>query len=175
MSSHYDDQKKRPPPINIPPLPLPRPVEAPNTAQVKRDRQQQLDGRNASNSTQAEGRSAGSTPLTSPLEQDGSYLPRSQSQTSKSGVSVKATFSNLMDQARVSPLRSEHSFTINSHPGSTTRSRHSGRSYHSAAGAQAQLEALDEKTSRGQIESRNEQRLFKMTGQLPPTPTIGMC
>ncbi|CAO2651519.1 Nn.00g040890.m01.CDS01 [Neocucurbitaria sp. VM-36] len=155
MPSQYDDQKKRPSPISIPPLPLPRPVQDPNTAQIKRGGQQQLNARDSSNSTQTESRSAGSTSLASPLEQDAPYLPRPQSQPNKSSISVKATFSNLMDQARVSPRR------------------HSGRSHHSAASAQAQLEALDEKTSRGQIESRNEQRLFKMTGQLPPTPTIG--
>ncbi|EOA83221.1 uncharacterized protein SETTUDRAFT_119828 [Exserohilum turcica Et28A] len=39
--------------------------------------------------------------------------------------------------------------------------------------AQAQLEALDEKTARGKIESRSERNMFKMTGQIPPTPTTG--
>ncbi|KAJ4335881.1 hypothetical protein N0V95_008775 [Ascochyta clinopodiicola] len=65
------------------------------------------------------------------------------------------TLSSLMEQARGSPRKSD-----------------SG----SVPTAQAQLEALDEDevTTRSQIESRTEKKLFKMTGQIPPTPTTGI-
>lgn len=58
---------------------------------------------------------------------------------------------------------------------STVRSRQSEHSYRSATTAQAQLEALgkDETTTRSHIEARTEKKLFKMTGQIPPTPTTG--
>lgn len=177
MSSQYDDPKKQPPPVNIPPLPLPRPVQTPNSAQMNHHGQQRQhrDANNASISMQQAPRSMRSTTLTSPFEQDTTRLPHSQSQTGKSHIAINPTFSNLVDQARVSPHRSDHGSTTGSQRASTTRSRHSGRIYHSAATAQAQLEGLDEKTTRGQIESRSEHRLFKMTGQVPPTPTTGMC
>ena len=83
--------------------------------------------------------------------------------------------SGLMDQARGSPRKSDYG-SVPSRHGSTARSRQSERSNRSAAAAQAQLEALDEDetTTRSQIESRTEKKLFKMTGQIPPTPTTGM-
>lgn len=175
MSSPYEDPKKRPPAVNIPPLPLPRPVQAANIPQMNCDGQQQRSARNASNSTQHGPRNMGSIPLTSPLEQDTARLPPSQSQTIKSHASAKSTLTNIADQAHASPRLSDHSSTMGSQRGATTRSRHSERSYHSAAAAQAQLEALDERTTRGRMEERNEHKLFKMTGQVPPTPITGMC
>lgn len=83
-----------------------------------------------------------------------------------------ATFANLIDQAR-SPRKSDHGSWISSNVGSTARSRQSGRSQHEAVAAQAQIEALDEETARGKVESRGEKNLFKMTGEVPPTPMIG--
>ncbi|KAI4605727.1 hypothetical protein J4E80_010510 [Alternaria sp. BMP 0032] len=82
-----------------------------------------------------------------------------------------ATFTNLIDQAR-SPRKSDHGSWISSNAGSTARSRQSERSQHEAVAAQAQIEALDEETARGKVESRAEKNLFKMTGQVPPTPMI---
>jgi hypothetical protein len=171
MASTDTDQKKRPPPLHIPPLPLAQraPVTKPNRSY--QTQQQQWGTRDASNSTQQGPRSAGITPLTSPLEHDGPRPPHTGS--SKSRTSAMATLSHLVDQARSSPRKSEQGSTVNSQRGSTTRSRHSEHSHKSAAAAQAQLEALDEKTSRGRIESRSERNFFKMTGQVPPTPTTG--
>ncbi|KAE8863728.1 hypothetical protein PTNB73_06935 [Pyrenophora teres f. teres] len=37
----------------------------------------------------------------------------------------------------------------------------------------AMLEGRDEETSRAKIEARSEKKLFKLTGQVPPTPTTG--
>jgi hypothetical protein len=160
MSYRYDDEKKRPPPINIPPFPLP-PSRLPST----RDRQR--EARNASNSTHY--RSNGSTPLTTPVEPTGTLLP-----PTGSGRSRKATFKEV---PRVSsPRKSDHGSTrtADSHGhSSTARSKQSERSRRSAVAAQAQLEALGEETVRGQVESRHERNLFKMTGQIPPTPTTG--
>jgi hypothetical protein len=81
-----------------------------------------------------------------------------------------STFTNIL----ASPRKSDQGSTSNSYHGSTARSRQSGLSQHSAAAAQAQLEELDEKTTRGRIEARSERNLFKMTGQVPPTPITGM-
>ncbi|EUC48151.1 hypothetical protein COCMIDRAFT_88146 [Bipolaris oryzae ATCC 44560] len=79
-----------------------------------------------------------------------------------------------MEQARVSsPIKSDRDSTVGSRRGSTSRSKQSGRSQQSAMTAQAQLEALDQKTARSEIESRSERNFFKMTGQIPPTPTTG--
>ncbi|EDU42468.1 conserved hypothetical protein [Pyrenophora tritici-repentis Pt-1C-BFP] len=41
------------------------------------------------------------------------------------------------------------------------------------AGALAMLEGRGEETSRARIEARSERNLFKLTGQVPPTPTTG--
>ncbi|KAF3033458.1 hypothetical protein E8E11_002000 [Didymella keratinophila] len=81
---------------------------------------------------------------------------------------------DLMDQARGSPRKSNYG-SIPSRHNSTARSRQSERSQRSAKAAQARLEALDkdETTLRSRIESRTEKQLFKMTGQIPPTPTAG--
>lgn len=85
------------------------------------------------------------------------------------------TLSGLMDQARSSPRKSVCG-SVPSRRGSTARSRQSERSHRSATVAQAKLEGLDEDeiTTRSQIESRTEKKLFKMTGQIPPTPTTGV-
>jgi hypothetical protein len=80
-----------------------------------------------------------------------------------------------MEESRASPRKSDQGSTTAK---STTRSRHSERSHHSAtATAQAQLEVLDEdeRTSRAKIEARGEAHLFKVTGQVPPTPMLGEC
>jgi hypothetical protein len=154
---HYEDEneKKRPPPIQIPPFPLP---------QSSRPQAREPADRNASNSTQpTQHRSNGSTPLTTPVEPSGTHLP-----PTGSGRSRKATFTIPADHPRgSSPRRSDQGSTrtAGSNHGSTTRSRQSGRSYRSAAAAQAQLEALDEETVRAKVEARNEKNLFKMTGQ----------
>ncbi|KAF2126249.1 hypothetical protein P153DRAFT_388994 [Dothidotthia symphoricarpi CBS 119687] len=189
MSNTCAEPKRRPPPIHIPPLGLPRPVPGPNafsnrsqstTTQTNGgySSQQHRDARLAASSMQ-HAHSATGTPLTSPLEmqQDGSYLPHSGSQTGRSRASAAmTTLSDFMDQARVSPRKSDHS-SVPSRGGSTSRSRHSERSHHSAISGQAQMEAMYQgtKTTRAEIESRTERKLFKMTGQIPPTPTVDVA
>ncbi|KAG9189338.1 hypothetical protein G6011_06206 [Alternaria panax] len=162
MSYRNVDDRKRPPPIAIlNPLPPPRPP--PGAAPT--NQQSQKHSRNASNSTK--GRlSTGNTPLFSPVE---SHPPASGSSRSRNAM---ATFTNLIDQARVSsPRKLKHASWTGSNVDSTARSRQSGRSQHDAAAAQARLEALDEETARGKMESRAEKNIFKLTGQIPPTPT----
>lgn len=179
MSAPASDHKKRPPPIAIPTWPPPHSVPGPNAfanAPTHTRDSGQYPQRFAS-STQQATRSETTTPLTSPLELDESRLavPNSGSQASKHRTSAMTTLSSLMDQARGSPRKSDCG-SLPSRHGSTTRSRQSERSHRSATAAQAQLEALDEDetTTRSQIESRTEKKLFKMTGQIPPTPTTGM-
>jgi hypothetical protein len=170
MLEPFDDQKKRPPPIAIPVLPRHAFGYAtqPNVQQ-QQQQQQQFSTRNASSSTQQGPRSA-TSPRTSPSDPDIPRVPHSGSQ--KSRTSAMTALSSMMDQTRGSPRRSEHGSTMGK---STAQSRHSERSQHSATAAQAQLEALDEddRTSRAKIESRGEKSLFKMTGQVPPTPIVG--
>ncbi len=161
MSYRFTEEKRRPQPITFPLPPPPRPPPV-------TDQQRQQDSRNASDSTQRGQRSANATPMISPVE---SRPPVSGSGRSRTAM---ATFTNLIDQARVSsPRKSEHGSWTGSNVGSTARSRQSGRSQDDAVTAQAQLEALDEETARGKMESRAEKNLFKMTGQIPPTPTTG--
>lgn len=148
MAYQFTEEKKRPPPITLPLPPPPRPLPT-----IDQQRQQGQ-------------RSTDNTPLTSPIE---SHTPASGSGRSRTAM---ATFTNLIDQAR-SPRKSDHGSWISSNAGSTARSRQSGRSQHEALAAQAQIEALDEETARGKVESRAEKNLFKMTGQVPPTPMIG--
>ncbi|KAH7065764.1 hypothetical protein BKA63DRAFT_454542 [Paraphoma chrysanthemicola] len=168
MSDSFEDRKKRPPPIEILPIPRHMPVSRGPQASVNDQQQQQQppplrDQRNASSSTQ-QGAQSATTPLTSPLEHDASRLPLPQSGSQKSRASAMTTLTNLMEQARASPRKSDSGK-------STARSRYSERSNRSAAVAQAQLETVvgDERTTRGKIESRTELNLFKMTGQVPPT------
>lgn len=179
MSAPASDYKKRPPPIAIPQWPPARTVPGPH-ASVNAPAQTQSSGQHpqrfASSSTQQAPRSGTNTPLTSPLELDESRLalPKSGSQASKHRSSAMTTLSDLMDQARRSPRKSDYG-SVPSRHGSTARSRQPERSHRSAAAAQARLEALDEDetTLRSQIESRTERKLFKTTGQIPPTPTSG--
>ncbi|KAF9691498.1 hypothetical protein EKO04_010276 [Ascochyta lentis] len=179
MSAPTFDHRKRPPPIAIPPLLPSRPVPGPNAfanAPSYTKGSAQHSQHFAPSSTQQAVRSGTSTPLTSPLELDESRLaiPNSGSQASKHRSSAMTTLSSLMDQARGSPRKSDCGSVPSQH-GSTARSRQSEYSHRSATAAQAQLEALDEDetTTRSQIESRTEKKLFKMTGQIPPTPTTG--
>jgi hypothetical protein len=179
MSAPTAHHRKRPPPIAIPPLPPSRLVSGPNASANAPPRARgtgEHSQRFTSSSTQQAMRSRTTTPLTSPLEPDESRLavPGSGSQASKHRASAMTTLSNLMDQARGSPHKSECG-SVPSRRGSTVRSRQSERSHRSATTAQAQLEALgeDESTTRSLIESRSERQLFKMAGQIPPTPTTG--
>ncbi|KZM23871.1 uncharacterized protein EKO05_0011468 [Ascochyta rabiei] len=179
MSAPTFDHKKRPPPIAIPPLLPSRPVPGPNAfanAPSHTKGSTQYLQRLASSPTQQAACSETTTPLTSPLEPDESRLaiPNSGSQTSKHRSSAMTTLTSLMEQARGSPRKSDCG-SVPSRHGSTARSKQSEYSHRSATIAQAQLEALDEDgtTTRSQIESRTEKKLFKMTGQIPPTPTTG--
>jgi hypothetical protein len=180
MADSYDDYKKRPPPIAIPAWPQPRPTPGPNAfanniqarSNEQQQQQQQQDTSNfASVHVQPTARSV-TSPLTSPPEQN---VSRSVSHASKGRTSAIITLSYLMDQARVSPRKSDQSSSMPSRRG-TSHSRHSEASHRSATAAQARLEALDQDTTvttRAQIESRSERKLFKMTGQIPPTPITG--
>ncbi|KAJ8106466.1 hypothetical protein OPT61_g9519 [Boeremia exigua] len=178
MSVPASDQRKRPPPIAIPEWPLSRTANGRNVvtnvpSQTRGSSQHQ---RFVSSSTQPAIQSTTTTPLTSPfeLEEVFSTVPKSGSQASKHRSSAMTTISGLMDQARLSPRKSD-SGSMPSRHASTARSRQSERSNRSAIAAQAQLEALgeDEMTTRSQIEARTEKTLFKMTGQVPPTPASG--
>ncbi|KAF2629375.1 hypothetical protein BU25DRAFT_457045 [Macroventuria anomochaeta] len=174
MSTPAPDHKKRPPPIAIPQWPPSRTVPGPNAlanAPSHTKGSGQHPQRFASSSTQQAVRSGTTTPLTSPLELDESRLAisKSGSQASKHRSSAITTLSGLMEQARSSPRKSDCG-SVPSRHGSTARSRQSERSHRSATAAQAQLEALDEDetTTRSQIESRTEKKLFKMTGAIDP-------
>ncbi|KAF1917397.1 hypothetical protein BDU57DRAFT_163648 [Ampelomyces quisqualis] len=165
MPDPFDDQKKRPPPIYIPPLLRDNPAAHAHRPSIGRQQDSQsryqTAPRNASSSTQRGLRSV-SSPLTLSLEHDGSQLPKSGSQ--KSRTSAIAALNGLLDQARGSPRKSDTS--------STTRSKQSAPSHLGGQSAQAHPDTLvnDEWTSRAKIESRSERNLFKMTGQIPPTP-----
>lgn len=177
MSSPPLGHKRRPPPIAIPQLPSSQAVPVPH-ATINPSAQTKGSGQHAQrfafSSTQQGMRSGANTPLTSPLDLDEFrvVLPNSGSQASRHRSSAMTNLADLMDQARGSPRKSEYG-SSNSRHNSTARSRQSDRSQRSAAVAQAQLEALDEETLRSRIESRTEKNLFKMTGQIPPTPTTG--
>ncbi|KAH6625775.1 hypothetical protein C7974DRAFT_456076 [Boeremia exigua] len=177
MPAPAPDYKKRPPPIAIPQWPpVAHGQNAFPNAPLQGKGSNQHPQRFASSSTQQAARSGTTTPLTSPLElgEFGFAVPKSGSQASKHRASAMTTLSGLMGQARTSPRKPDHG-SVPSRHGSTTRSRQSERSHRSAIEAQAQLEIFDqdETTSRSQIESRTENKLFKMTGQIPPTPTTG--
>jgi hypothetical protein len=169
MSDPFDNPKKQPPPITVPPLQSTRARSVSRTKNGRHSQQQQTVARNTASSTQQGLRSASSELTSSPVH-DGSRLPNSSSQRSR--ASAITTLTTMMEQALASPRKSETSSTGVK---STTRSKHSVQSHHSANSAQAKLEALgsDERTSRAKIEARTEQNLFKMTGQVPPTPIAG--
>lgn len=169
MATHCGSSKKRPPPIDVPPSRRPSLPQGAGSM----DRQERHHVRNPSGITQPGQQSADTSALTTPVDPAGMRLPPSGSGRSRNAI---ATFANFIEQSRVSsPRKSDqgHDSTAGSRRGSTARSRQSGRSQYSAAAVQAQLEALDEETARGKIESRSERNMFKMTGQVPPTPTTG--
>lgn len=159
MSTRSEDQRKRPPPINIPALPLPRPRPAPrltpNFSQRLPIQQQQRDVGQDPQVAQQGPQSTGTSPLTSPLEPEVFPLPKSGS--SRSCTSGKSAFASLIDASRRSPRKSDH--------GSATASVHDAASReHHGATPQAQPELFDVRSVRGRIESRTEQQTLKKTG-----------
>jgi hypothetical protein len=192
-----DNQRKRTPPIKVPLTYIPpRYLNASptkNGGQPQQDQQQQQQqqqhqqqeqpqkqtvSRNASSSIQQGPRSAKSELTFSSAfssEHGDSCPPNSGSQRSR--ASALAILSSMMEQARASPRKSEtgKSEADSTRVKSTTRSKHSVRSQHSAKSSQAQVETNgnDERTPRAKIEARSEQNLFKITGQVPPTPMTG--
>jgi hypothetical protein len=184
-----DNQRKRPPPIKVSLTYIsPRYLHAsptknggiPQQDQQPGHQQKQTVSRNASSSTQQGPRSAKSELTSSSAfssEHGDSRAPNSGSQRSR--ASALATLSTMIDQARASPRKSEtgKSETGSTRVKSTTRSKHSVRSQHSAKSSEAPVEGTDndERTSRAKIEARSERNLFKMTGQVPPTPMTGNC
>lgn len=176
MSASFTDHKKRPPPIAIPAWPLAQMSPERGNVPTRTNADGQRAQRFVSSSTQQGVQLRPAAPLASPLELDNAHVvvPTSGSQASRHRSSAMTTVSDLIDQACRSPRKVDRG-SVQSRHGSTTRSRQSERSHRSATAAQARLEALgeDESTIRSQIESRSERKLFKMTGQIPPTPAVG--
>ena len=151
MSSRSGERSRRPPPL---------PTKPPSFSQ------QQQQTQNASNSNQQEQNSAEPSSMNTP--RDVAVKRPAHSGSSRSRNAVAALPSLLEQRTASSPHKSDHGSSTGSVHGSTTRSKQSARSQQSAAAAQAQLEALDEKTARGEIESRSGRNLFQMTGQIAP-------
>ncbi|KAF2821327.1 hypothetical protein CC86DRAFT_359069 [Ophiobolus disseminans] len=174
MSDPFNDQKRRPPPLKVPPVPghLPAAQSAhpPRVSSRQQQHRPHEEHRNPSTSTHQGSRSV-TNPLTSPLECDGSRLPPSHTGSQKSRTTAIDALSQLIEESRDKSSKLERSSTVGH---STNRSRHSQHDHHTAIAAQAKREALneDERTSRAKIEARSELTLFKMTGQVPPTPML---
>jgi hypothetical protein len=173
MSDPFDDHKKRPPPILIPPVPQQTAathIMRTKTSEHEQPLQQPATMRNAPSSTQ-QGPHSASPPLTSPLEHDVSRYPLPKSGSQRSRTAAMTNLTGLMQQARSSPQKSDQGIR------STTQSKHSALSRQSANSVYAQLDTpeRDERTSRGKIEARTEMHMFKMSGQVPPTPIAGVC
>lgn len=166
MTPHAEE-KKRPPPIQVVARPSQdRVIPGPNAFAIAAQGKQDEVAKLGKHSNQ-------SAPVTPSL--DGSHLHPPDSQSRTRG-STKTTFGQVIDAARgSSPRKSDgHSSSTTSRHGSTALSRHSNRSYRSAASSRpGTSDGDDEKTARGQIESRTERKFFKMMGQIPPTPTSG--
>ena len=168
---------KRPPllPTSKPSLSHQRPQLTelpPNTRYADHERHPQY-AQDSSNAAQHGQRSAGASSVTTPVDSADVHILHSGSSRGRDAVTE---FSNVMDQRiLLSSLKSDYGSVTGSSRSSTARSKQSGRSQQSAAAAQARLEALDELTARGEIESRSERNLFKLTGQVPPTPSNGKC
>lgn len=184
MSDRALEQKKRPPPIAIPPLPrLPqRAVPGPNAFAIAERAKQddtQVMRDDISMQMGPPTRCRATTPLTSPLESDSndndSRLSRSNSTTSKYRASAMTTFSNLMDHARGSSPRKQDRDSTASRHGSTTRSRHSEKSHFSSVSDRTHRSETGEgnKTSRAEVEAQNGKKLFQIMGHVPQTPPAG--
>ena len=172
MSFRFSEEEERPPslPPYLPTLPQQLSRPRPDVRPVSQQKPQR-HARNRSNSVRQEQYLADATSMTTPMDLAGT---RTQHLAPGRSRNAMATLNNLMEQARVSsPIKSDRGSTAESRRGSTSRSKQSGRSQQSAMTAQAQLEALDQKTARSEIESRSERNFFKMSGQIPPTPTTG--
>jgi hypothetical protein len=182
-----DEQKKRPPPILIPPLPH-RPVPAvpgPNAfaiaAKAKRDEAERQAKQSQNNAS-----------LVS--LSDGGQYPRQGMETGNdsSGISsAMTTFTQLLEAAGPSPSKSASRSSSTSRHGSTTRSRHSNRSQRSTGSthpllredaqdksakdpregqAEQSIFKIDEeedKTVRSDIEKRADEKAMKLMGQVP--------
>ncbi|USP77829.1 hypothetical protein yc1106_05103 [Curvularia clavata] len=166
---------KRPPPLptNNPSLSQQRQqlTELPANAQYADHEKRPQYAQNSSNATHQGQRSVGASSVTTPVDPAEIHLPHSGSGKGRNAVTE---LTNVMEQKIASSSqKSDYGSVTGSSHGSTTRSKRSGRSQQSAVAAQAELEALDELTARGEIESRSERNLFKLTGQIPPTPGNG--
>ena len=169
MSSEAE-QKRRPPPIQIPEH---RVIPGPNAFALAAKAKQQAE----------KGKEDASfhTPKASPLENPEHLEPTTQIRRGGSHHgSVATNFGQIIDAARSSPRKSGQSSSTNSRHGSTARSRHSNRSHQSAASSQREhVEGESNKkkfvpSARQEIEAKSEKKLFRMMGQQPDTPTEGM-
>lgn len=154
MAPSYEDQKKRPTPISIPPHPLPRAIPWPCSPDVE-----YKAGRSSQPQQQ----------LVEPFA--------ATSASDRSRASADATVSNKVDQTYGISHKSDYGSTVSSAHVSTQHSKQSGYSHQSAKFAQAQLEALDEEESketvRGKIEARMERRMAEKAGQTPAMTAEG--
>ncbi|KAK7189679.1 hypothetical protein DPSP01_005743 [Paraphaeosphaeria sporulosa] len=183
MASPYEAQKKRPPPIEIPPPYPPRPiVPGPNAFAIaerakEEQRRRAEGGQQVSTSRPSTADPLGSSQWGASAAVVPSNLAVPPSKSTATKLSSKEAYSNLVDQVRKSPRKSgnsQHSTSVTSRHGSTARSRHSQRSYHSLTSTQNQLEGLREAaTSRAEIEAQKERKLFRLMGLVPDTPTDG--
>ncbi|KAF9737181.1 hypothetical protein PMIN06_011526 [Paraphaeosphaeria minitans] len=174
MASPYEAQKRRPPPIEIPPAYPPRPiVPGPNAfAIAERAKEEQLRRAEGSQQVSMSHPSTSGPAVSSQWGASAADEPSSpgypRSNLTATKLSSKEAYSNLVDQVRKSPRKSgnsQHSASVTSRHDLTTRSRHSERSYHSLV--------REEATSRAEIEAQKERKLFKLIGQVPETPTDG--
>lgn len=177
MPSRSDSRSKRPPP-----LPIKKPLlshkheqqqqltQLPSSARSAGYEKQQQYAQHPLDATHHGQQFAGVSSVTTSVDPAEIHFPSSGSSRGRH----VAELTNLMEQKIASSVyKAEYGSIAGSSHASTTRSRRSARSQQSAAAAQAQLEAFDELTARGEIESRSERSLFKMTGQIPPSPADG--
>lgn len=89
-------------------------------------------------------------------------------------ITTDTTKGSLTKPERISSPRKEgYGPTRGGYNSATARSKLSERKDQAVAATLAMLEGVDEETNRAKIEALSEKKLFKLTGQVPPTPTTG--
>jgi len=168
MSDPFDDRKKRPPPIIIPAVP--RITATTQATRTNTDEQEQENEQQRQLSLSEQGSRFSSSPLTFPPVHDHARIPLPKSDSQKSRKSAIANLAGLIEEAR----RPTQELELVGIGGPTTRSNTSSSRQRANSGqAKFGLYPKVEKTTRAWIESRTEQHVFDLAGQIPPQHLVG--
>lgn len=159
MADRENEERRRPKPFDYSLFPMP-PKGRPGVGA-------QTEAHKASDSSQQQ-----QVPAKADAAPGGTSILRSLSGTNC--TTADTVTGNLTNTERIlSPRKSGYVSIKSGYNSASASSKPADHRELAVAAALAMLEGFDEGTNRARIEARSEKKLFKLTGQVPPTPTTG--